>query len=99
MPSLPPPMRLPRAGMRTTPAVLRRSFIPALKIAERAPIVDNGERRFAIVYAGHASCITKLDEALGEVVGFRSRIHPVPGREKDVIAVDRRPGTRHPTPP
>jgi hypothetical protein len=50
--------------------VLRRNFIPAFKIAEGAPEIDYSERRLAIVYAGHGSRITKLNETFGEVVGF-----------------------------
>jgi hypothetical protein len=48
--------------------VLRRNFIPAF--AEGAPEIDYSERRLAIVYAGHGSRITKLNETFGEVVGF-----------------------------
>ena len=79
MPSLPPPMRLPRVGNEddTGGAKVLIFVRRAPEIAERAPVVDNSELRLAIVHAGDARRVTKLDEALAEVAGHRPGVHPV----------------------
>ena len=97
MPSLPPPMRLPRSGIKNDAGGANvLILVRAAEVAERAPEVDNHELRLAIVHAGDAGRIAKLDEALAEVAGHRARVHPVARGEIDVVAVDRRTGARHP---